>query len=1167
MDTIKNLFGKLNLLKLHWQTEFEDDFVLLKANRGLNLENEQEKEIYFSLKSKGFIDDDRQISFEIPYEDIFKLYYEQDENNPDELNYNEPVDDYLSFELPHVYDSTIDIRNEGNYLIDKSVSYSYEFEKGNYRRKGKSAVLFDRNAVDKNDCYRLIPPVMYRLLRELDQYDGKAEMKENTADQFALLSQIKEYENDVALTLCPRLKNEPKPVIIDKISIDIMDDGESLSIVPVFSEDKFTNSMLRQNCYLSDEIKDFYSPSKGDSKGVKFVVRNREILEKIRNECSGLKGEKRLEFLKQGALFFADWDEDIEDKIDLSLYSGRVIGIGYLDYKKSVSIDEPTELDWSEKSRTYDFPDLRAGEAKTTLDPNKHLKYFIEKEYELKKEEKENIEIELESDNGETYKTVLSKEDFLAEKRKIENSIIAPEDIKSLQVLEDIVNHYPTYENQDYIPLPDYGVYLRNMDGKARLEASLNKLIQDKEDRKKRREEGGTTSKQISILIDENEEELKYSETSNVVEEVKLEIPGSLKDGIKLMDHQNEALLRFQRIWKGTRSEKGFMLCDDMGLGKTLQILSFMAWLKEKTGESIDSLIVAPKILLKNWREEIRKFFKQGAFKVKTLDTKLKDISEFDGCDIILMTYDRLRIDSIELAKKRWKVFICDEAQFIKEPKTLTTIASKGQQAEFKIVCTATPIENSLKDLWNLVDFCKPGKLGCLKDFRKEYIKPLGKSDPENKKNINEKLKTTLNSIYLRREKDRLKKLPPKYIKVYKVKATRDEMDRIQLYYRLGNVPLGKIKKMIWACADPNLEVQRKDNRIVSSKLKALGKILNKIKKNNEKALIFIESREIQKKTAEFIFGSFNKNVDILNGESKKNKEIILDRFKNSNGFNVVILSPLVAGFGLTLTEANHVIHYTRMWNPAKEDQATDRTYRIGQDKKVTVHLPILTFGDEGDYEFETPEEWIETTQNELKSRKGILTPEEKLNILLARKKNLLLDFFFAGCEEAFSNVSVKEFIELGSDGNHNEIKITLEHLKKEQIKGYLFESLIACLYEKKGFKTILTPKSNDHGVDVIAIDSQNQEVLLVQCKSGKSNLKEIREKLDKGILEFYKSRSNGYELKKILASPEETKQFYEDIKIINAEELKKLLEMHKLTYQDIILRNENRQELTGIVN
>ena len=1161
MDTIKKLFGKLNLLKLQWETEFEDDFVLLKANRELNLENEQEKDIYFSLKSKGFIDDDRQISFEIPYMDIYKLYYEQDENNPDELNYNEPVDDYLSFGLPHIYDSTIDIRNEGNYLIDKSVSYSYEFEKGNYRRKGKSAVLFDRNAIEKHDFYRLIPPVMYQLLKELDEYDGKTEMKENTTDQFALLSQIKEYEKDVAITLCPRLKNEPKPVIIDKISIEIMDDGESLSVIPVFCDNQMTNSLLRQNCYLSKDIKDFYSPSKGDFKGVKFIVRNKEILEKIRTECAGLKGEERLEFLKQGALFFADWDEDIEKKIDLSLYSDRVVGIGFLDYKKGLSINEPTNLNWSEKDKEYYFPTLKIDNFKTTLDPNKHLDYFSIKEYELKKDNKNEIELELKSDKGETFTKIISAEDLKSEKTKILNSIISPKHIQSIEVLEDLIEHYPSYKSLDYIPLPQYGVYLRNMDGQERLELALNDLLQRKEKQKIKSEDRVTTSKEEGLIIKENEDEMEHEETPNIPKQVPFEIPGLLKKNVKLMKHQEAAIHKFQEIWRGTKTEKGFMLCDDMGLGKTLQILTFMAWLKEQTKESIDSLIVAPSLLLRTWKDEIKKFFLPDTFKIKTLNRKLKDKSELNEFDIVLMTYDRLRIDSVELGKKKWKIFICDEAQFIKEPKILTTIAAKGQQADFKFVCTATPIENSLKDLWNLVDFCKPGKLGYLNEFRNEYIKPLNNSEPEVKKEINEKLKQSLDSIYLRREKEALKKLPPKHIKVYKVKASNNEKDRIELYYRLGNVPLGKLKKMIWSCAHPNLEIQKNKNKIESSKLRVLGKILSNIKKAKEKALIFIESREIQKRVAQFIFGSFNKNVEILNGDTKKNKNSIIQTFRNSKGFDVVILSPLVAGFGLTLTEANHVIHYTRMWNPAKEDQATDRTYRIGQDKKVTVHLPILTFGDDNEYEYKSVEDWIEGSQTEIGNYKEILTPEEKLNILLTRKKKLLLDFFFAGCQEAFSNVTVKDFIELESGVKKGETQIFFEHLKNEQIKSFLFESLIACLYEKAGLKAILTPKANDHGIDVIVLDEDKKEAFLIQCKSGIPHLKEVNEKMNKGISEYYEQKLTGYKLIKIITSPELSREYYKDVRILNAEKLKNFLSKFKITYQDIVKRNENREE------
>lgn len=1015
MNVLNKIISKFNI-KLQWSYDITDHCLLLQSNRKLNLFNFEELGLFYILKAHGLIENVDQNVIEIDYFDLYKFYYRQDENNPDQLNQNIVIDDYVNFELPPLYESHLNIENEGNYLIDNTVTYSYKFEADNYLRIGKSPFLLDRNASDPRRPYCLMPLQMFRLIKELDLYNSNKEAVQNPADQFAILAKIKDYEKIVSLTLNSRLQQEPKPIIIDKLKIELMDNGNELNIAPRFSEDNYTDSQLKQNCYLSPKIKDFYSPQEGPLKGVKFVVRPKEILEKIRNECTNLKNEDRLKVLQEKELFFADWDEDIENKIDFSLYSERVVGIGYLNYKKGLSFTSSNNLNWSESGEYFELPCLMAGDKKTTLNPEEHLSYFDELINQAEKQCKNQIELDLTGDSGEKYKTILSREDLEYEKSKLENSIVSPEDISSIEVIEEILSSYNENENKKYIPLISRGVYVSNIDGKERLENQLNKLIEKKEANKLLREEKSQSDK-LSLIIKENEDELEYSEVTKKdiekIEKVSVEIPSSIKSEYTLMDHQKDTLKRLQHIWKYKKNTKGFMLCDDMGLGKTLQLLSFFAWLKEKNSENFKQiLIVAPAILLKTWEEEINKFFKSGTFKTFVLDRRLNDTALLDGFDIVLMTYSRLRIDSVKLGKIKWSVFVCDEAQFIKEPKTLVTVAAKAQQADLKIVCTATPIENSMKDLWNLVDFCTPGLMGSLKEFKKSYIDPLNEGADESKSKINEKIKKTLDPIFLRREKDLLKKLPKKNIVVYKINASKKEIDCIQKYYRMGKIELGQIKNMIWTCAYPDYNNGAKQ-KTESSKLKVLKKILDKIKAKNEKVVIFIESIEIQKIVSLFIHQNFSISVDIINGSSKENRANILNRFKISHGFNAIILSPLAAGFGITVTEANHVIHYTRMWNPAKEDQATDRVYRIGQTKDVFVHLPILSFDHDEEIIYSDIKDLVKASETHTSGR---LSPEEKLHILLARKKRMLLDFFFAGSQSAFANVTVNEFINLGNN-------------------------------------------------------------------------------------------------------------------------------------------------------
>ena len=253
-----------------------------------------------------------------------------------------------------------------------------------------------------------------------------------------------------------------------------------------------------------------------------------------------------------------------------------------------------------------------------------------------------------------------------------------------------------------------------------------------------------------------------------------------------------------------------------------------------------------------------------------------------------------------------------------------------------------------------------------------------------------------------------------------------------------------------------------------SAKLKATIKILNDVKAQNEKAIIFAEFKETQRILQKVIQEIFSlSKVAIINGDmpartgqnlQKETRQMAIERFQSLNGFNVIIMSPLAAGLGLNVTAANHVIHYSRPWNPAKETQATDRAYRIGQNKKVFVYLPMATIE-----EFKTFDIIIDD--------------------LLRQKRNLADAAMFpsAICEVKPADFAKDIFVKPKEKPTEKEL--TLHDF--DLLEPILFEAAIACIFEKRGFKVILTPKANDKGADVVALS--NNKNYLIQVKQSKS--------------------------------------------------------------------------------
>ncbi|MBW1833418.1 MAG: DEAD/DEAH box helicase [Deltaproteobacteria bacterium] len=506
-----------------------------------------------------------------------------------------------------------------------------------------------------------------------------------------------------------------------------------------------------------------------------------------------------------------------------------------------------------------------------------------------------------------------------------------------------------------------------------------------------------------SILeIYSNLDLLEFADLTSIEKEENL-LPEDLPQE-QIPDKFNGSLLPYQLSgyrWL-TRLDKhhiGGLLADDMGLGKTIQVITHMLRLKEK-GEKGPHLVVVPKSLVDNWIGEI------SSFSNNTLKTfhyyrgsLIVSQDSFNAYDVILVTYDTLRRDQTRLATINWNLVVCDEAQYAKNPTAQRTSAVKALKAKHRAALTGTPVENGLVEFWCIMDFVQPGLLGSWSDFRTNFEKPIINGSEEEKEEKVNQLLSEIKGYYLRRLKsDVLKDLPPKNAIYREVPLSDEQMDIYRFIAHQGKAggkgaALGAIQQLIILSAHPfAIKDFSQDKSVlpenICPKLQETINILSEIQPTGEKAIIFTDYKAVQRILQDTIRRQLGIWPDIINGELTKNRQMVIDIFSEKQGFNVVILGHQVAGVGLNITAANHVIHYTRPWNPAKENQATDRTHRIGQTKPVNIYYPITK-----DKQFVTVEERLkEVIESKEDLARDVLRPSAEMKISPEDLLNCLQD-------------------------------------------------------------------------------------------------------------------------------------------------------------------------------
>jgi hypothetical protein len=470
----------------------------------------------------------------------------------------------------------------------------------------------------------------------------------------------------------------------------------------------------------------------------------------------------------------------------------------------------------------------------------------------------------------------------------------------------------------------------------------------------------------FAAVIDEREASATFDRDGLVIDESRVpwqELAKRLEPGVNLKPHQRRGIAWLWHHWQA--GEPGVLLADDMGLGKTLQVAAFLA-LRLVDSQGKPTLIAAPTILLSNWREELDRFFRPGVFtRVLVLhDEELRmlrrgrnelDIDQIGRASLVLTNYETLAAHQISLLRVDFSTIVFDEVQAIKNETTLRARAARGLKREFAIAMTGTPVENRLSDLWAICDALHPTAdrraFGSRPSFERDYED----SGAEGISAVRRKLCfPSPTSIVLRREKaEALRDLPVKQYRSVPVPMTSQqfELERVIAREMRQHGPLGildRLRKLyqhpaLLDATDGEIDVERAVEE--SPKTAATISILREVAAKGEKAIVFTQWAHMQDLLVTLLKSHLGlSRVNIINGNPQRRRcaqQIIAD-FSAKPGFDVLVLSPLAAGVGLTITAANHVIHYGRWWNPAKEDQATDRAHRIGQTRTVYVYYPIL---------------------------------------------------------------------------------------------------------------------------------------------------------------------------------------------------------------------------------
>ena len=492
------------------------------------------------------------------------------------------------------------------------------------------------------------------------------------------------------------------------------------------------------------------------------------------------------------------------------------------------------------------------------------------------------------------------------------------------------------------------------------------------------------------IQIELNRQWKQMVKQLSEVNEIPLEdVPSGLQGELRPYQQLGMSWLWFLRQYGF-----GATLADDMGLGKTVQLLSYLLKVKEVVGDELTlvpdtpnevkkrrkkdedataepavkvptkaALIICPTSVLGNWQKEIERFAPEMNVYLHYGSNRLKEeafVEKAKDADIVLTSYGLSHIDLVEFESLIWSSIAIDEAQNIKNAQTKQSKAVRRLRGRHHIALTGTPMENRLSELWSIFDFTNHGYLGSLGQFQKKFVIPIEKDE---KKEKVQQLQSLIRPFLLRRTKkdeevalnlpDKLEQkeycpLTAEQASLYEqlIHDTFAEIEKLSGFERKGLI-LQMLSRLKQLCNHPALYLKEKSagRELLerSNKLEKLVELIDAVLEQGESCLIFTQYIEMGEMIRSTLKKKFGIEVPFLNGSvAKAKRDEMIEQFQNQE-FPVFLLSLKAGGTGLNLTAANHVIHYDRWWNPAVENQATDRAYRIGQSRFVHVHKMICT--------------------------------------------------------------------------------------------------------------------------------------------------------------------------------------------------------------------------------
>lgn len=931
----------------------------------------------------------------------------------------------------------------------------------------------------RGTVYRL-PESAHNMLQLIDDLNRwSPERKSNRQEVLLRWSEIRTVADSADAQL-DRYLSEENVVAPECVHLDLSaDDSGRVSVVPTF--DGVSETSLHKEYLRFGKVQDIYDLSESGGARLRVVIRPEvhRALDKVKR-FRRLSEREKDRILSNPALLLGD---DPEASVaDLLHFGSRVKGIDQYPARIQAFI-------------------LRFGpRVKGIGEYPAHIQAFIasgEKWKDLGKEEQRE---------GSPVRAGLEWTDYEGERKAL--LFKGKEEIQ--QLLDELqsaqVAQKPVVEYQG-VKLPV----------ESELLASLHDLLLELQDQGKKGDKPKSQRRRTGVLIYENIERVEHSEGSPEEggnSQSNFTRPLALLPDVNLKNHQLEGIGWLQQSLQQPGT-KGVLLADDMGLGKTLQALAFLAWVMEwqrKETLGRDSapynpiLIVAPLILIDEvgWRAEIDRFFKSSHFmpyqvlygkELKqlrreqgteaTLSRPLLDIEAIRCNRLVITNYETVTNYALTFAMIPWSIVVADEAHTFKDPNTRITYTMKALKAEFRVAMTGTPIQNRMLDLWNLVDFLQPGPLlGSAKEFQAQYER-RSKGEEEAEK-ATEQLQQRLrmnrnNAVLLRRtKKEHLPGLPHKHERTIPCPLTPEQRQLHVSFIQRAQTGNGRgsafslLSSLNRLCQHPallNKEGLVADNpatlMAASHKLQAVINQLQEIRGRGEKALIFAWFRDAQEILRKVIENEFKLNVHVVNGQAQgagskmlAARTRMIKDFEEQVGFNVLILSPEVAGVGLTIVKANHVLHYGRWWNPAVEDQATDRVYRIGQERDVEVYYFVAT-----------------------DPLGKFMTFDEHLHSLISRKRRSAQDFLEP--QDDAETLQSELFRKVQADsGASNEVVVAPSISTPHAVAALSpseFEALVAAMFEAEGYQIILTPYANDRGIDAIGI--HEKEVLFVQCK------------------------------------------------------------------------------------